>query len=79
MTVDVAPQRRDAVEIAASVHIDKVVALTSLDDDWLIGEPCAHLGERMPQVGLIPGGKLFGIQIGKQIGHGASLPVGRTL
>ena len=58
VAVHVAPQRRDAVEVAPAVGVDQVVALAALDDQRRLGEPVAHLGERMPEVLVIPGHQL---------------------
>jgi hypothetical protein len=53
MPVDVAPQRRDAVDVAAPVGVDEVGALGSLDDERLLLAPVVLLGERMPEVTVI--------------------------
>jgi hypothetical protein len=56
VAVDVAPQRRHAIEVAASRSVDKIVALTALDYERLVGEPVRHLCERMPEILVIPRG-----------------------
>src|ERR1700722_14700906 len=53
MSMNVAPQRRDCIEVALPVHIDQVITLTALDYDWLVVEPCTHLRERMPQISMV--------------------------
>jgi hypothetical protein len=55
--VDVAPQRGDAVQVAAAVHVDEVAALAALDDKRLLLLPAPLLGERMPQEGVVVGGE----------------------
>ena len=49
VAVHVAPQRRHAVEIAPALGVDQVVALAPFDDQRRLGQPVAHLGERMPE------------------------------
>jgi hypothetical protein len=52
--VHVAPERRDAVQVAPSVGIDEPAA-TALDDhERIVGEPFPHLGERVPEVRPVP-------------------------
>src|SRR4029077_2352008 len=48
VSVDVAPERRDAVEVAAGRLVDERAALGGSDDERLLREPVAHLRERMP-------------------------------
>ena len=56
--VDVAPQRRDAVDVATAVDVDEVGALGALDDQRLIVDPAALLGEGMPDVSVIRGDEI---------------------
>ena len=50
MAVDVAPERGDAVEVAAALDVDQVAALGPLDHQRLFLAPGLLLGERMPEV-----------------------------
>ncbi len=56
--VDVAPERRDAVQVPAAVGVDQVVALGRGDHERVGGEPLLHLGEGMPEVGVVEGDDL---------------------
>ena len=58
VAVDVAPERGDAVDVAAAVGVDQVGALGALDDQRLLLAPGALLGERMPEVGAVRGGEV---------------------
>ena len=49
VAVDVAPQRRDPVDVAAAARVDQIGALAALDDERLLVLPAALLGERMPE------------------------------
>ena len=51
--VDVAPQRRGAVDVAGAVGGDQVGALAALDHERLLLLPAALLGERMPEVTVV--------------------------
>src|SRR5579875_94825 len=54
MPMDVAPQRRHAVEVTPAINVNQPVAVTALDDQRLvIGQPRAHLSERMPQMAMV--------------------------
>ena len=50
VAVDVAPERRDAVDVAPAVDVDQVGALGALDDERLLLHPAALLGERVPEM-----------------------------
>ena len=50
MAVDVAPERGDAVDVAAAVGVDQVGALGPLDHQRLFLAPALLLGERVPEV-----------------------------
>ena len=50
MAVDVAPERGDAVEVAAALGVDQVGALGPLDHQRLFLAPGLLLGERVPEV-----------------------------
>src|SRR5581483_2988500 len=54
VAVDVTPQRRDPVQVTVAVYVDEVAALALGDDNRIFGEPLLHLGERVPEVGVIP-------------------------
>ena len=65
VAVDVAPQRRDAVDVGAAVGVDQVGALRGGDDDRrLLVLPAALLGERVPEDAAVEGGELGGIHGG---------------
>ena len=51
--VHVAPERADAVEVAAAEVVDQRVALGALDDQRIVRRPDRHLGERVPDVGPV--------------------------
>ena len=53
MAEEIHPEGRDAVEIAASLRVDEVVSFPPLDDQRHILLPIGHLGERMPDNGLV--------------------------
>ena len=57
MAVDVAPQRGDAVDVAAALGVDQVRALAGLDREGSDSTPSALLGERMPEVPVIELGR----------------------
>jgi hypothetical protein len=51
--VHVAPQRRDAVDVATAVGVDQVGALGAGDHQGSLGAPVALLGERVPEVAMV--------------------------
>src|SRR5215475_10969230 len=53
VAVDIAPERRNTVEILAAMHIDQIMALALADDAGLFSHPFLHLGERMPEVSVV--------------------------
>ena len=53
MAVDVAPERGDAVDVAAPVGVDQVRSLGALDHQRLLLAPAPLLGERVPEVVVI--------------------------
>ena len=55
VAVNVAPQRRDAVDVAVAVDVDQVGALAALDDHRVLLGPAALLGERMPEIAAVGG------------------------
>ena len=58
MAVDVAPQRGDAVEVAAALGVDQLGP--SADSIMtVLGHPVALLGERMPEVIVIEPGSFL--------------------
>ncbi len=58
MAVNIAPKRRNAVEVTTPARVKNVVPLASFDDDWFFRSPVLHLGKRMPEETLVPGGQL---------------------
>jgi hypothetical protein len=59
MAVDIAPQRRDAVEILAAIEVNEEATTGRGDDEWLLGGICLHGRERMPNVLAVPLFELF--------------------
>jgi hypothetical protein len=53
MAVNIAPQRRNAVQILSTLNIDKIMPLASLNDAQLLSHPLLHLCKRMPQVRMV--------------------------
>src|SRR5262249_26976008 len=53
VSVQVHPERGDTVEIGTALLVDKMVALGACDDEGLVVEPGAHLGEGMPHVASV--------------------------
>ncbi len=64
MPVNVAPQRRDAVQIAPAVRIDQMNPLTRDDHQRLRFQPQLHRRKRMPDVAAIELAEMVGL-----IGH----------
>ena len=56
--VNVAPERRDAVDVAAALRVDQARPLGPLHDQRILGAPAALLGERMPEVSAIRRGQI---------------------
>ncbi len=57
MAVDVAPERRDAVDVAPALGVDQVSALAGLDRESVGLTPALLLGEGMPEVPVIELGR----------------------
>ena len=53
VTVHVAPQRGNPVEIFSSMHVDQVIAVAAADDAGLFAHPFLHLRERMPEIRVV--------------------------
>jgi hypothetical protein len=53
MSVDIAPERRNAVQILSTVNIDKIMTIASVDDARFLAHPLLHLSERMPKVSVV--------------------------
>ena len=61
MPVNVAPQRRDAVDVRVAVDVIQVGPLGAIDHErWLALAPGLLLGERMPEVAAVGGEELGG-------------------
>jgi hypothetical protein len=56
--VDVAPERRDAVDVAVAVDVDQVRALGPIDDQQVLVHPALLLRERVPEMCAIGGGEI---------------------
>src|SRR5262245_1541855 len=69
--VHVAPEGRHAVQVAAAARVDQPAAFPTCDDERRLGEPVRHLGERMPEMTMIPVCERL------RIGHGVA-PVVRA-
>ena len=59
MAVDVAPERRHAVEVFAAVEIDEETAVGAGDDERRLGGVGLHRRERVPDVVAVPLFELF--------------------
>ena len=59
MTMDVAPQRRNAVDIRITVEVVEEAAVGALDDERRLGGVLEHRCEGMPDVIAVPLFKLF--------------------
>src|SRR5690606_30218845 len=66
VAVDGDPEGGDAVEVAAALGVDEVVAVAALDDEGGGIEPVAHGGEGMPEEALVEVNPAVG-------GHGGRL------
>src|ERR1051325_10950081 len=53
MAVNIAPERRDSVEIAPAMDVDQIMAFGAIDHTGFFAHPFLHLSKRMPQVGVI--------------------------
>ena len=60
VAVDVAPQRRDAVDVGVAVGVPERAALGALDDQRVLVAPALLLGERVPEDGAVGGGEVGG-------------------
>ncbi len=67
VAVDVAPERRDAVDVAVAVRVDQVGALRALDDRRVLDGPAELLRERVPDV--------LSIGISEGVRHGSTLAI----
>ena len=62
MAVDVAPQRRHAVEVGVAVGVEQRAAVRALDEQHLLVlRPPLLLGERVPQDAAVGLGELAGV------------------
>jgi hypothetical protein len=59
VAVHIAPQRADAVDVAAAFGVDQLKALAGLDDQGIARRPRRHLRERMPQMPAVGVDKLL--------------------
>jgi hypothetical protein len=53
--VHVAPQRRDAVDVAPALDVDELAAVGRLDDRSVLLRPALLLGEGVPEIRSISG------------------------
>jgi hypothetical protein len=58
VAVDVAPERRDPVDVVAPVDVDQLAALGALDDRRVLIGPPLLLRERMPEEAAIGSGEV---------------------
>ena len=63
VTMHVAPQRRNAIEITVPGGIDQIEAFAALDDWSVFVDPCRHRSERMPDVIVVPLTQLVGSDV----------------
>ena len=68
VTVDVAPERGDAVDVAAAVGVDQPARPRPRDDRRMLAGPALHLGERMPDVASVALGQHGAIVESGQVG-----------
>jgi hypothetical protein len=54
VSVEIHPDGRCAIEIAFSLRIDEVGALSTLDDERILLLPFLHLSKRMPEIAVVP-------------------------
>src|ERR1700704_6366668 len=78
VAVDVAPERRDAVDVAAALRVDQLTAVGSLDDDGCFLHPSLLLRERVPEVLAVRGDEIHGPEITAHAGrrHSDNVPGG---
>jgi hypothetical protein len=53
MSVDIAPERRNAVQVLPTLDIDQVMAVAPADNAWLFAHPLLHLRERVPKITVV--------------------------
>ena len=53
MAMNIAPERRDAVEVPFPIDVDEEVALPPLDDQGLVRKPLLHLCKGVPEILVI--------------------------
>ena len=61
MAVDVAPQRRDAVEVFVAVEVDERAAARFADDERGLGGVGLHRREGVPDVFAVPALEVFAV------------------
>jgi hypothetical protein len=61
VAVDVAPQRRDAVDVGVAGRVVERAALGALDQHRRLGLPPSLLGERVPEVRAVQRGEGGGV------------------
>src|SRR5437870_3167182 len=59
MAVDVAPERRDAVDVGVAVEVEEEAPLGTVDDQRAFLRVGLHRRERMPDVIAVPAFQLF--------------------
>jgi hypothetical protein len=50
MAVNIAPQRRDPIQIPSPIDVDQIVPVTLADDAELLRRPFLHLRKRVPEI-----------------------------
>jgi hypothetical protein len=53
MAEEVAPERRDAIEISPAMDIYQIMPFSPLNDARLFTRPLLHLHKRMPEIGPV--------------------------
>ena len=53
MAVNIAPQRRNTVQIFPTMIVDQIMAVAAADDHRVLAHPFLHLREWMPKIGVV--------------------------
>src|SRR5918992_1867520 len=53
MAVDIAPERRNTVQVLSPLDIYQLMTVGPADDAWLFAQPFLHLRERVPEITMV--------------------------
>jgi hypothetical protein len=53
MSMDIAPKRRNSIEIPSTMHIDEIMTVGVADNARLLTHPLLHLGKGVPNVSMV--------------------------